>query len=147
MTHDTASRKTLALDLEGTLISNAMSQFPRPGLYEFLSEVERLFARVVLFTAVSTPRARAILELLVDEGEAPEWARTMQIIDWHGEKKDLRFVEPEAPERCLLVDDIEAYVLDGQHSQWIPIEEFGHPYPSDDRELERTLELLRARSS
>jgi hypothetical protein len=26
----------LALDLEGTLISNAVSQFPRPGLLAFL---------------------------------------------------------------------------------------------------------------
>lgn len=27
----------LALDLEGTLISNAMSQIPRPGLHAFLT--------------------------------------------------------------------------------------------------------------
>jgi len=28
--------KVITLDLEGTLISNAMSQIPRPGLFEFL---------------------------------------------------------------------------------------------------------------
>lgn len=27
----------IALDLEGTLISNAVSQFPRPGLFDFLT--------------------------------------------------------------------------------------------------------------
>jgi hypothetical protein len=35
--------KVLALDLEGTLISNAMSQIPRPGLYDFLEKVNNLF--------------------------------------------------------------------------------------------------------
>jgi hypothetical protein len=28
--------KVIALDLEGTLISNARRQIPRPGLYQFL---------------------------------------------------------------------------------------------------------------
>ena len=31
----------LALDLEGTLISNAVSQIPRPGLYNFWSRQSR----------------------------------------------------------------------------------------------------------
>ena len=30
------SIQVIALDLEGTLISNAHSQIPRPGLYRFL---------------------------------------------------------------------------------------------------------------
>ena len=44
--------KTIALDLEGTLISNAMSQIPRPGLFSFLEECRRLVERVVMFTTV-----------------------------------------------------------------------------------------------
>ena len=53
-------RKTLALDLEGTLISNAlpMDCTPRPGLWDFLSWAKRHF-RVVLYTNVFPRRARA----------------------------------------------------------------------------------------
>jgi hypothetical protein len=36
----------IALDLEGTLISNAVSQFPRPGLYSFLEYCSKNFCRV-----------------------------------------------------------------------------------------------------
>lgn len=139
------SIKQIALDLEGTLISNAMSQFPRPGLYEFLVRVEQLFARVVLFTAVSTPRARSILELLAAEGEVPGWVAGMKIIEWSGEKKDLRFVDPDEPESCLLVDDIEAYVLEEQRVNWISVREFEPPYCPEDRELWRVLALLESR--
>ena len=42
----------IALDLEGTLISNAVSQFPRPGLYSFLEYCQENFSRIVIFTAV-----------------------------------------------------------------------------------------------
>lgn len=34
---------TLALDLEGTLISNAVSQISRPGLYSFLEYCRNSF--------------------------------------------------------------------------------------------------------
>lgn len=42
----------LALDLEGTLISNAVSQIPRPGLYSFLEHVQGQFDQLVMFTTV-----------------------------------------------------------------------------------------------
>ena len=42
----------LALDLEGTLISNAVSQIPRPGLHRFLEDVRSQFEELVLFTTV-----------------------------------------------------------------------------------------------
>jgi hypothetical protein len=48
-----APPRVLALDLEGTLISNAASQIPRPGLYEFLASCQQLFQRIVIFTTVS----------------------------------------------------------------------------------------------
>jgi hypothetical protein len=49
--------KVLALDLEGTLISNAVSIFPRPGLYNFLEFCHDTFDKIVLFTSVSEERS------------------------------------------------------------------------------------------
>ncbi|MGD9830135.1 MAG: hypothetical protein AB7E70_06365 [Hyphomicrobiaceae bacterium] len=51
-----APPRVLALDLEGTLISNAMSCIPRPGLFAFLEGCREMFARVVLFAAVLEAR-------------------------------------------------------------------------------------------
>lgn len=82
----------LALDLEGTLISNAMSQIPRPGLAEFLTRCAELFPRIVMFTTVKEDRFRKIARLLVDERVAPSWFAEMEYITWHGETKDLKFV-------------------------------------------------------
>ncbi len=44
----------LALDLEGTLISNAISQIPRPGLYRFQEDIQLLFDQLMMFTTVPT---------------------------------------------------------------------------------------------
>src|SRR5690606_29950088 len=65
--------KVLALDLEGTLISNAVSQIPRPGLFDFLTRCRDSFSRIVMFTTVSEKRFRDIAGLLVKEGFAPTW--------------------------------------------------------------------------
>jgi hypothetical protein len=69
--------KVIALDLEGTLISNAMSQIPRPGLREFLDTCAQMCPRVVMFTAISEPRFRNIARTLVGEGSAPDWFAVM----------------------------------------------------------------------
>ncbi len=45
--------EVLALDLEGTLISNAMSQIARPGLRNFLEFCGRTFSRIVIYTALA----------------------------------------------------------------------------------------------
>jgi hypothetical protein len=50
--------KVLALDLERTLISDAMSAEPRPGLGDFLAFCHERFQRVVLFTCVEQQEAR-----------------------------------------------------------------------------------------
>lgn len=42
----------LALDPEGTLISNAISQIPRPGLHNFLEDARSRFGELVMFTNV-----------------------------------------------------------------------------------------------
>jgi NLI interacting factor-like phosphatase len=132
----------LALDLEGTLISNAMSRFPQPGLLRFLEGVQAHFPRVVLFTAVSEARVRPILELLVDEGTAPLWFRAIEIVTWTGEVKDLRFIDSCEPLDARLVDDLESYVHPEQRAQWVPIIPFVAPYAATDRELDRVLGVL-----
>ena len=70
----------IALDLEGTLISNAVSQIPRPGLWSFLEGCRSLAARVVIFTAVSEERFRAIAGVLVEDGFAPEWFASIDYV-------------------------------------------------------------------
>ena len=137
--------RTLALDLEGTLISNAMSCFPRPGLRSFLEQAGELFPRVVMFSAVAEPRLRAILQLLAAEGAAPPWLAACECVPWEGEVKDLRFIPGAAVAETLLVDDLEAYILPEQREQWVPIAPFASPYPDTDRELTRIAALLRTR--
>lgn len=125
----------LALDLEGTLISNAMSQIPRPGLGEFLEHVYTLFERVVLYTTVSEQKARGIAHQLVSEGAAPAWLEQIEYVSWPGTTKDLSLIPGIHWRNALLVDDYEAYVHPGQKSQWVEIEQFGYPYPDHDRQL------------
>jgi hypothetical protein len=59
-TNEKQKQLTIALDLEGTLISNAVSQFPRPGLFTFLEYCHKSFDRLVIFTAVNEVRFRSI---------------------------------------------------------------------------------------
>ncbi|HEL3240320.1 MULTISPECIES: NIF family HAD-type phosphatase [Stenotrophomonas] len=132
---------TLALDLEGTLISNAVSQIPRPGLYEFLEEVRGQFDRLVMFTTVPEARLREIMGLLVQEGSAPPWFAQLDNIAWSGATKDLAFVSPRIGE-VLLVDDHGAYVHAGQEPYWIPIPLFGAPYEAGDTGLAVALGLI-----
>jgi len=136
---------TLALDLEGTLISNAMSQFPRPGLHAFLSFCLDHFD-VFIFSAVREARTRRIVDRLVCEGDVPEAFGVVPYVPWEGEHKDLRFLLPLRPnldiEVARLVDDLEAYIHPSQHHLWIPIQGWHAPYPSDDRELARVVRIL-----
>jgi hypothetical protein len=125
----------IALDLEGTLISNAISIFPRPGLHEFLRWCYDRFERVVLFTAVNNHRARWVVQLLAEEGTAPKKFGGVEIIDWSGDYKDLRFVAKAEPDEILIVDDQERYILPEQRDQWIEIEEFVSPYEQTDEAL------------
>ncbi len=126
----------LALDLEGTLVSNAVSQLPRPGLRAFLARCIDAVPQVVIFTAVSPQRTRAILERLAAEGDVAMEVAALPIVAWSGPVKDLRFLDAPAA-ACLLVDDLAAYVAPGQEDRWIPIDGWHAPYPEDDRELER----------
>ncbi|MEZ9668461.1 NIF family HAD-type phosphatase [Vibrio breoganii] len=114
--------EVIALDLEGTSISNAISQIPRPHLHTFLDGCLQITERVVIFTTVSKHRFREIAKLLVSEGKAPAWFASMEYITWSGHKKDLAFIPHAKPEGIVLVDDVEEYVAEGQHAQWIEVD-------------------------
>ncbi|MBK0010818.1 NIF family HAD-type phosphatase [Stenotrophomonas sp. S41] len=121
----------LALDLEGTLISNAISQIPRPGLHAFLNAVRSHFDHLVFFTTVPEARVRSIAKLLVGEATAPEWFADLVYVSWSGHTKDLSFVSPRLGE-ALLLDDHGPYVKPGQEHLWVEISLFGSPYSSKD---------------
>lgn len=131
----------LALDLEGTLISNAISQIPRPGLYWFLEEIHALFDQLAMFTTVPEDRFRSIAALLAREGSAPAWFAGLPYIRWSGKTKDLRFASPNLGE-ALLLDDHGPYVHPGQEHLWVQVPLFGSPYPLDDDGLNFVLHRL-----
>lgn len=137
--------KVLALDLEGTLISNAMSQIPRPGLFEFLARCALLFPRLVMFTTVNEDKFRYIARLLVEEGKTPAWFADIEYVNWQGETKNLECIPDAIVEESILVDDFEIYVHPGQAAQWMQIEFFDYPYSEDDRGLFKMLEKLEIR--
>lgn len=132
----------LALDLEGTLISNAVSQISRPGLNEFLTRCCELFPRIVVFTTVPEPRFREVARLLVEEGQAPAWFAELEYVYWVGRTKDLAFIQGAKVEEALLVDDFEAYVHPGQDERWVRAEHFDYPYPDTDSGLAEVLKVL-----
>lgn len=124
----------LALDLEGTLISNAVSQIPRPGLRDFLDYVRVSFDEVVLFTTVPRDNALRIASLLAEEEHAPGWFAEARYVEWKGPSKDLRFVSPRLGQ-VLLLDDHNPYVHPDQLLFWVEAPLFASPYPTDDRGL------------
>ncbi|MGO4718597.1 NIF family HAD-type phosphatase [Stenotrophomonas sp. 2MCAF14_2] len=125
----------LALDLEGTLISNAVSQIPRPGLLGFLDHARSTFGEVVLFTTVPQPSALKIVSLLAAEGHAPPWFADVRYVEWTGSTKDLRFVSPRHGQ-TLLLDDYARYVHPGQLEFWVEAPLFTSPYLADDDGLQ-----------
>jgi len=128
--------KTLALDLEGTLISNAVSAFPRPGLYDFLAFCREAFDRLVIFTSVPETTAKRIMGILAAEGSAPAWFQDLEVFvcERHMQKDLGRIGQPGS---VWLVDDQEAYIVPGQRNQWISVHEFMPPFTQADDELAR----------
>lgn len=121
----------LALDLEGTLISNAVSQIPRPGLRDFLDQVWGAFDEVVLFTTVPRHSALRIALLLAEEEHAPHWFTKVGYVEWAGSTKDLRFVSPQLGQ-VLLLDDHKPYIHPDQLEFWVEAPLFASPYQADD---------------
>ena len=140
-----AIETVLALDLEGTLISNAVSQFPRPGLHQFLDFCNSAFESVYLYTAVRDELCGPIIKTLVDDQLAPDWMLTIPLVQWDRDFKDLANIPAASIHECLIVDDNPDYILDNQRRQWIAIEKFESPYPDTDRELDRVQRLITER--
>lgn len=135
----------VCLDLEGTLISNAVSQIPRPHLFEFLECVSQ-FADIVLYTSVSEERTAAIKKLLVAEEVAPRWFEDLISIHPQGTIKYRTLVPRiENYEHVLLVDDQPAVVNEDEGDWLMQIKEFLPPYSEDDQELLHTLTKIKRR--
>jgi hypothetical protein len=132
----------IALDLEGTLISNAVSQFPRPGLYSFLEYCHKNFYRIVIYTAVSEFHFRNIAKTLVDLGEVPDWFANLEYIRWNGKYKDLSLVPGTNTSSIVLIDDREEYIKPEQKDRWIYIPGYDYPYSKDDSELGKVMQKL-----
>jgi|GEM_PF-1263449 len=144
--------KVLALDLEGTLISSAVSQIPRPGLFDFLQWCHDTFERVVMYTSVNEGKFREIAHTLVQSHDAPEWLVDIEYIHWYGSTKDLRFIPNMFPEQVILLDDCEMVINSDETSQWLPIKCFDpsvskNPKSSvlDDNELENAIAKIKSR--
>lgn len=130
----------LALDLERTLIDNARSGQPRPGLREFLAYCRERFGRVVVFTSVEEADARVVLADLDRAGYLPVGLLgRLEFVDWCGEYKDLAFVSGVSPTAVVQVDDDGGWVRPDQRTQWIPIAARGG---GPDAELVRVRALL-----
>src|SRR5262245_34108144 len=94
--------KVLALDLERTLIDNALHGRPRPGLLEFLTFCHENFARIVLFTTVEETDACAVLDDLNSAGHLPSgFLDVIEYVDWRGEYKDLTLIKDASPHDVL----------------------------------------------
>lgn len=135
--------EVIALDLEGTLISNAISQIARSGLYSFLEGCRSITERVVMFTTVREESFRKIAELLVQEGMAPAWFASIEYVNWSGKTKDLNWIHGASAGDCVLVDDCSAYIHEKQAGQWLEIKQFASPYPETDIELKVVLNALK----
>jgi len=136
--------KVIALDLERTLISDALNREPRPGLYEFLDFCSRNFERVVLFTSVNKRLTYSIISELHKRDYIPQiFIDKMEYVEWEGNKKELTYISNAEPSEVLLIDDDEGFIKPEQKEQWIAIEAFD-PYLEDkDQELIRIRHLSR----
>ena len=116
------SIKVLALDLERTLVDDARSARPRPGLREFLAFCDDRFGRVAVFTTVEEADARAVIEDLADRGYvAPGLLARLEYVKWTGTHKSLEFVPAASPDEVLLVDDDAGWIRPDQRERWVAI--------------------------
>lgn len=105
-------RMLLCLDLEGTLISNAISQIPCPNLYQFLQQAAEI-CDLMIYTSVSEERANAIQRLLCSEGAAPAWFKDLQV------ERPTGTLKPKAAcgrSEALLLDNQPSVIAPGENS-------------------------------
>ena len=132
--------RVLALDLERTLVDNAFSGRPRPGLRSFLTFCQGRFERVVMFTTVEEADAREVLAELNRIGKFPPGLfDRLEFVNWCGEYKDLAFISGATSDEIVLIDDDAGWVRPDQRARWIPISPWdGGP----DDELDRVRMVL-----
>src|SRR5689334_16419791 len=116
------SVNVLALDLERTLIDDARSGQPRPGLRDFLAFCDERFGRVAVFTTVEEADARDVLAGLARGGHVPPGLLDrLEYVAWCGEYKDLAFVPGADVATVLLVDEDGGWVRPDQRERWVAI--------------------------
>ncbi len=136
-------RPLLCLDMEGTLISNAVSQIPRPGLHGFLESVSRI-CDLALYTSVSQERLKSIQDLLIQEKVVPSWFKDLPTFQPVG---TVKFKVTCGRNDAVLLDDQAAVIAPGEWDWWIPMKEFSPPYSMEDRGLAEALADIKARLS
>ncbi len=140
--------KVLALDLERTLIDDALSARPRPGLLDFLDFCHERFGRVVVFTTVEEADAREVLEDLTRRGHVPQsLLERLEYVGWCGEYKDLDFVPDVVLGEVLLVDDDAGWVRPDQRERWVAIAPWDGGPDGELRRVRLVLETLLVESS
>ncbi|MFC2131595.1 NIF family HAD-type phosphatase [Bacteroidota bacterium] len=132
--------KILALDLEGTLITDRITIVPRPGLYEFLEYCKSKFERIVMMTSVPLEYFLQTREHLLEIEAVPKWFIKVPYINYadfeeseFGEFKDLRCIPESKVDEILIIDDMEWFIRNEQNQQWISITPFKGN--QDDNEL------------
>lgn len=117
----------LCLDLEGTLLSNAVSQIPALAI---------ALCDLMIYTSVSEQRVFAIRKLLVVENAAPIWFAALNVIRPAGTLK------PKSAcgrDDAFLLDDQVSVIVPGEEDWWIQIPEFLPPYSDEDKVLSEAL--------
>jgi len=140
---ETNRKPLLCLDLEGTLISNAVSQIPRPGLDGFLESVSRI-CDLALYTSVSRERLQDIQDVLIKEKAVPSWFKDLPTFHPAG---TIKFKINCGRNDALLLDDQAAVIAPGERDWWIPIEEFSPPYSMEDHGLAKAFADIESRLS
>jgi hypothetical protein len=135
--------RVLALDLERTLISDALGAEPRPGLFEFLIFCQARFERLALFTCVEEADARAVLGQLARSGHVPaEFLGRLEYVEWQGEHKDLRLIANSNLDEVLLIDDDPGWAHPDQREQYVAVVGWDG---GEDNELVRIRSVLERR--
>lgn len=136
--------KVLALDLEWTLITDAKTGWPRPGLYNFLEACKDLFNRIVIYTAAPEELFRKVARDLVEwQKKAPAWFADLEYIQWPRKGyKDLSRIPGVEPHQALIVDDYRPYIHPEQLFQWVFIHPYGDLPDYADFEFNRVLGVL-----
>lgn len=119
---------SLALGLEGTLVSDATSRIPRPGLYRFLQYCDLMFDDVVVFTTVQEAVFRAIAERLAEEGHAPRSFGRIRHVHYADGKNELDRVSRFGGTAMTLFVDHVAAPLAGRETSWVYSPPFEGPY-------------------